>query len=526
MFDFKNLINSMVKKNVQDSSDGDIVTLAPPLAESATKLVQRLPQEEYYGAYIEIIKAIGRLNKDTNTSLSERVRTLLYVDERTFPIHKTICEECFDPDNAKRNYTPAILAYTNELAQGYYDCLVQFQEQGCPEEMYPDVTLVAIRGLVHHNQQTLWYALRYMDPQAVVWKQAYKFYEFLEKIGLTKSPIKAYVSVPGTETVSEQVFLHSAFLKIANTSALNMQEIRQLHYILGQACKNLSIRNNITDLLEPVFMVNLASDEAPHFLRRGMPKISSRYWSGGSFVRSVSRVIESVAQNKALDSTEQLPEYVVDDPNKNLPEHWDAFFEKIQKCLLEPEYQPVQVDMKLAAEEVFVTSGFNLIAFKSKQALTIPSDQERVDSRWVMTGIGKKSIDLIHFGKKHSNLLIGDILLIEFMDELPVLGIVERIVKKDGGQTLITVTIIGRSPIAVNLYDPENSNASFFGLYVTHDHTEKAKRVLLIPNQMVKRNRTIELSTSGQSYLIQLKTIETYYNECASCQFSTVAKQK
>lgn len=515
----------MVKKNDPNASNNGVTTISSPLAESATKLVQRLPQEEYYGAHIEIIKAIGRLNKDKTTSLSERVRTLLYVDERTFPIHKTICEECFDPENAKRNYTPAILAYTNELAQGYHDCLVQFLEAGSPEEIFPNITLAAVRGLVHHNQQTLWYALRYMDPQAVVWKQAYKFFEFLEKIGLTRTPVKAYGSVAGTETIPEQVLLHSAFLKIANTSALNMQEIRQLHYILGQACKNLTIKMDTKNLSAPIFMVNLATDEAPHFFRRGVSKTSSRYWSGGDFIDSVSRVIQSVAQNKALDASELLPEYVVDDPNKNLPEHWDAFFEKIQKCLLEPEYQPAQVDMTLAAEEVFVTSGFNLIAFKSKQALTIPSEQERVDSRWVMTGIGKKSIDLIHFGKKHSNLLIGDILLVEFMDELPVLGVVERIVKKDGGQTLITVTIIGRSPIAVNLYDPENSSASFFGLYVTHDHTEKAKRVLLIPNQMVKRNRTIELSTSGQSYLIQLKVIDTYYNECASCQFSTVAKQ-
>ncbi len=521
MFDFKNLINSMVGKSGQDDS----VTVASPFAESATKLVQRLPQEEYYGAHIEIIKAIGRLNKDDNTSLEERVRTLLYVDERTFPIHRTICEDYFKPENAKRNYIPAILAYVNELATGYHDCLRRFSMEGLPKELFPQITLATVRGLVHHNQQILWYALRYMEPQAVVWKQAYQFYIFLEKMRLSREPVKAYNSIPGSETIPEQVLLHSAFLKIANTSALSMQEIRQLHYILGQACKMLHIQPTPGELTEPVFMVNLATDEAPHLYRRNSSELYSRYWSGGVFFDTIKTVIDGISQNKALNKDEILPEYVVDDPHKNIPEHWGEFFGKIQKCLLEPEYQLSPADMALAAEEVFVTLGFNLIAFKSKQELSIPSERERLESRWVMTGIGHSTIDLIHFAQKHNNLLIGDALLLEFVDKLPVFGVINRIVKKDGGQTRITIDIIGRSPIAINLFDPENPSASFFGLYVTHDNSEKSKRVLLIPNAMVKTNKKIELSTSGQSYMIQLENVDRYFNECAACQFSTVSRQ-
>ena len=518
MFDFKNLINSMVKRQSPAS-------ISSPTAESATKLVQKLPQDEYFGAHIEIIKAIGRLNKDENTPLEERIQTLLYVDERTFPIHRTICEEFFKPENTKRNYLPAILAYVNELATGYYQCLFQYLAHNAPKELLPSISLVAIRGLVHHNQQVFWYALRYTEPQHIIWKQAYLCYNFIEKLKLHRLPMKVYNSVSGSETIPEHVLLHSAFLKIGNTSALNMQEIRQLHYILGQACKKLQFSQQADSLAEPVFMIDFSNEEAPHLYRRGGKPEASRFWSGQECVDAVGLVIDRIVQNKALEDGETLPEYVVDDPHKNLPQHWEGFFQKIRKCLLEPEYQAPPVDMELAAEEVFVTTGFNLIAFKSKQDLTIPTERERQESRWIMTAIGKTTIDLSNFAKE-CNLFIGDTILVEFLDSLPVLGVISRMVKKDGGENRITMDIIGSSPIAINLFDPTNPTASYFGLYVTHDNSNLAKRVLLIPNNLVRPNKKIELSTSGQSYMIQLQNIDMQYNECSCCQFTAVAKQK
>ncbi len=99
-------------------------------------------------------------------------------------------------------------------------------------------------------------------------------------------------------------------------------------------------------------------------------------------------------------------------------------------------------------------------------------------------------------------------------------------VKKDGGETRITMNIIGSSPIAINLFDPTNPTASYFGLYVTHDNSNLCKRVLLIPNNLVRPNKKIELSTAGQSYMIQLQNVDEQYNECSCCQFTAVAKQK
>ena len=49
MFDFKSLVSSLLTKN----------TSASDVAQSATLLVQDLPQTEYFTALIEIIKAVS-----------------------------------------------------------------------------------------------------------------------------------------------------------------------------------------------------------------------------------------------------------------------------------------------------------------------------------------------------------------------------------------------------------------------------------------------------------------------------------
>ncbi|XLM19553.1 PilZ domain-containing protein, partial [Chromobacterium piscinae] len=81
MFDFKSLVTSLLSKN----------TPASGVAQSATLLVRDLPQAEYFTALVEIIKAISKINADTEISLKERVKTLLYVDDKAADIHQQLC---------------------------------------------------------------------------------------------------------------------------------------------------------------------------------------------------------------------------------------------------------------------------------------------------------------------------------------------------------------------------------------------------------------------------------------------------
>ncbi|WP_230370972.1 hypothetical protein [Paludibacterium denitrificans] len=165
MFDFKSLVSSLLTKN----------TSASDVAQSATLLVQDLPQTEYFTALIEIIKAVSKINADTDMSLKERFKTLLYVDEKSHSIHRELCRDYLQQKPGSKSYLPTILAYWNELTTAYQLCLKLHQStpNGIPE---PQLRLITARGLHHQMRLIARNALRYLKPEGSSWLQAYRFY--------------------------------------------------------------------------------------------------------------------------------------------------------------------------------------------------------------------------------------------------------------------------------------------------------------------------------------------------------------
>lgn len=517
MFDFKTLIDSMTDRE-RKRNKGKTVSSSSPLTISATQLVQQLQQEEYFDAHIEIIKAVTRINADVNIPLNERLTTLLYVDERTYPIHKKICNDHFKPENAKKNFIPCILAYINEFARGYQICLEQFIKT--PDiKMAQEIVLASLRGLIHHNQQILWYALRHIKPQANTWQQAYLFYQLLENANVHDKPIEIYSSIPEAQVTAIQVLMHSVYLSIANTSNLQINEILQLNYLLGVNCQQidlLKLHKQADDLVEPIFMLDLTDDAAPYPYRRGSTKSSCRYWSAQQFAEAMP----------SLCTTTQAPPpsvYFLNAIPNTASKSWQAFVKKIHSRLTQPELEQREAERTFLAEEVFVSTGFNLIAFKAKQNPTLPNIVEK-EEYWVMTNISKTGLGLTCFTKAGEGLHIGDLVLVEFTDSLPILGVVRRLLKHLEGSTNIGLEIIASSPIAITLTD-NITKKTHFGLYITHANSKKNKRSLLIPTELATPDRQIQLNTHNQSYNIALKEVVETYNDCSDCDFDTVDKK-
>lgn len=493
-------------------------TISSPLTISATQLVQQLQQEEYFDAHIEIIKTVTRINADKNIPLAERLSTLLYVDERTYLIHKKICNDHFKPENARRNYIPYILAYINEFARGYQICLEQFIKT--PDtKTAQDIILASLRGLIHHNQQILWYALRHIKPQANTWQQAYLFYQLLENTEIENRPIEIYPSIANSEVSAIQVLMHSAYLSLANTSNLQINAILQLNYLLGINCQHttaLSLHKQTDNLLEPVLMLDLKSDVAPHAYLRGSTNSSCRYWSVQQFS----------TQLLTLKNSPQAPKpsaYFLDSTPNTTTKSWQMFVKKIYSRLTEPELEQREAERTSLAEEVFVSTGFNLIAFKAKQDPTLPNIVEKEES-WVMTNSSQTGLGLTCFTKAGENLHIDELVLVEFIDSLPVLGVVRRLLKQLEENTNIGLEIIATSPIAITLTDSETGQ-THFGLYITHANSKKNKRSLLIPSALASINRQLKLNIHNQSYHISLKKILENYNDCSNCDFDTIEKK-
>ena len=136
MFDFKTLVSSLLTKNTPSSS----------VAQSATMLVRDLPEAEYFSAVVEIVKAVAKINADTDLPLKERLKTLLYVDERAHGIHDRLCREYLRNEANTRGFLPTILAYWHELANAYQICLRV--HAGAPSGgLDEDIRLATVRGV-------------------------------------------------------------------------------------------------------------------------------------------------------------------------------------------------------------------------------------------------------------------------------------------------------------------------------------------------------------------------------------------
>lgn len=517
MFDFKTLIDSMTDRDKKRNKSK--AAASSPLTISATQLVQQLQQEEYFDAHIEIIKAVTRINSDENIPLIERLTTLLYVDERTYPIHKKICNDHFKPENAKKNFIPCILAYINEFARGYQICLEQFIK--APNiKLAQEIVLASLRGLIHHNQQILWYALRHIKPQANTWQQAYLFYQLLENANVHEKPIEIYSNIPEAKVTAIQVLMHSVYLSLSNTTNLQISEILHLNYLLGVNCQKtdlLKLHKEADNLEEPIFMLDLGSDVAPYPYRRGSTSRGCRFWSAQKFAEAMP----------SLCTTDKAPipsVYFLSSVPNTATKSWQSFVRKIHMRLTEPELDQREAERTFLAEEVFVSTGFNLIAFKAKQnPTTLPNVVEK-EEYWVMTNISQTGIGLTCFTKAGEGLHIGDLILVEFKDSLPILGVVRRLLKHLEGTTNIGLEIVASAPIAITLSD-STTKKTHFGLYITHGNSKKNKRSLLIPTELATPDKQIKLNTHNQSYSITLKQVIETYNDCSDCDFDTVEKK-
>ena len=145
MFDFKSLVSSLLNKN----------TTASEVAQSATLLVRDLPEAEYFGALVEIIKAVAKINTDTEISLKERVKTLVYVDDKANNIHRQLCQDYLQSKGGSKGYLPTILAYWHELSTAYQICLRLYKSHpnAVPED---EIRIVTIRGYNYPTLERFW----------------------------------------------------------------------------------------------------------------------------------------------------------------------------------------------------------------------------------------------------------------------------------------------------------------------------------------------------------------------------------
>jgi len=225
MFDFKSLVSSLLNK---DSPDNDILP-------SATVMVRDLPQTEYFTATVEIIKAVAKISADPKMTLKERVRTLLYIDEKTHDIQRHLRADYLEQKPGSRHHLPTILAYWHELANAYHICMA-LAEKSTGISLNDELALVTLRGLNYQKQLITWSALRHLKPEATVWQQAYRFYQYAEIHDFSRTPMRLFESARW-EVTAETLLIHGCMIHLAQTDNMLPQEILATDQLLNILCQ-------------------------------------------------------------------------------------------------------------------------------------------------------------------------------------------------------------------------------------------------------------------------------------------------
>jgi len=262
MFDFKGLINALLRKTTDDPL-GDL--------KSATIWVQELPQNDIHQAQQEIVKALSGLNRNPETSLKERVRVLLYLDEKSSSLQESLCREYLaavdDPGNATRQLLPTILQFWEEMGSGYEQCIRTFAQNPGGARIREQLPLLTAKALHFHAMQAKWSHMRYLPVEAHVWRRLHRLYLFAEQEKIDCVPVKLRPQREDTSCASE--YLQPMMLHLANPASLHPNQIESVDLWLDSWAKSLVIEADFRPHRQ-LYAVNLGDTKPARKLRRNM----------------------------------------------------------------------------------------------------------------------------------------------------------------------------------------------------------------------------------------------------------------
>ncbi|MEJ8675620.1 PilZ domain-containing protein [Chromobacterium amazonense] len=503
MFDFKSLVTSLLSKN----------TPASGVAQSATLLVRDLPQAEYFTALVEIIKAISKINADTEISLKERVKTLLYVDDKAADIHQQLCSDYLHAKPGSKGYLPTILAYWHELSTAYQICL-RLHKNAPSQTAEAELQLVTIRGLHHQMRLLAWNALRYLKPEGSAWQQGFRFYIYAEEAGFARTPLLLYPH-SRQEITCEHLLLQAGMLYLAQTENMLHKEIIAVDQLLLLICQQIPLERQ-PPLETPVFVFNLSMAEPPQPMLRGMAGKWHRYWS--------SYEISTRLADLMFDLDTRIPSQLAALDCELEREEWADLCEKLAirwsndggKSLRKSE-------RSLHASSAHVSIGFERVAFQIKVQDVSGLEADRVDE-WRINDISSTGMGLTFIGKAIEQLAIGRLILVRTDSHPPLLGIIRRILRQNNG-TKVGIEILGQTPVGVSLLDPQQpENPPSSGIYITQPNSRQGQRWFLMPKPLASADKELILTAQGKSYQIKLKEPRREFEDCNHSNFDTLAK--
>lgn len=533
MFDFKGLINALLRKK-SDDPVGDL--------KSATIWVQELPKSDICQAQQEIIKALASLNTNPATSLRERIRILLYLDEKARSLQETLCREYLtaidEPAAPARQHLPTILQFWEEMANGYRLCIRIFSKNAGNAKIREQMPLLTAKALHYCAMQAKWCHLRYLPVEPRIWRQLHRLYQFAELEKFDRAPLRLYPQQDDTTCAAE--YLQAMMLHLVNPASLLPAQIDMVDFWLDSWSKSLVIESNFRPHRQ-LYAVNLGDLKPARKLRRNMLGEKYRYWGIGLLLVTINKLIEQLKQG-------ELPARLKLSENCRLPGCFDLIDEVSRRWAGQGSTRKHE---RIAAEKTLLAvQGLANIVSHLKgrsqtgmtatyriqdnamdgQTIAPPSGEgelfEETAQQWQVENESLSGYGVTFTRNGAAQLKIGTLISLKgATTQNLAIGIVRRISNETPRQVRAGIQTLSQTPVLVALLPlPGEKGKPATAIYLPELPKLQLGRSLLLPSEIYAQGRLVQLKAQGKAYTIRLQKQGECGDDYVRTGFDVVAK--
>lgn len=538
MFDFKGMINALLRRPAGDGVHD---------LKSATIWVQELPEGDIHQAQAEIIKTVAALNANQKIQTKERIRTILYLDDKAQRLQETLCRDYLHDSAFGRHYLPTILSFFSEMASAYKTCLRNYAQKPV-RGVADDLPRITARGLRYYAMLAKWSHIRYLPVDGRVWRNLHRFYLFAETEGFADTPLKLYPNATQQTTCSQQ-YLHPLMLQLASPESLLVPQIEQADRWLDHWTDLLIVERQIRPHRQ-LFSVNLDEPKPGRKLRRNMVDAKYRYWSTDSLVEKIEQVMDQVREGvlpAKLGLGEDFRPQTGLDLLEAIANRWSregaSVTRRHERTSRQKTVHVIQglhdiIDKlshpeQLRSRRKRITSGSGNTGFEIIGP-TVPaspdSSPELFEAKaieWHIENESQYGIGAKFFSDLNIRLTIGELVGLRLEEQTRfMIGIVRRIQKNLDGQVYVGVETINQTPILVKLSDESGDTEAIDAIYLPEADGGAIPRCLLLSPDKYQTEKDLRLKAQGKCFSIRLKNLIETTDDYARARFGVIAKHE
>ncbi|MEN6585393.1 MAG: hypothetical protein ABFE02_04975 [Sulfuricella sp.] len=532
MFYFKGLINALLRKK-NDDPVGDL--------KSATIWVQELPKSDIGQAQQEIIKALGSLNTNPATGLKERIRVLLYLDEKALSLQETLCREYLaamdQPSSSAHQQIHTILQFWEEMAHGYRLCIRIFSKTGGNGDIRKQIPLLTAKAIHFCAMQAKWCHLRYLPVDPGVWRKLHRLYQFAEQENFDRTPVQLYPQQDETTCTAE--YLQPMMLHLANPASLLPAQIEMVDFWLDTWAKSLVIESAFRPHRQ-LFAINLGDTKPARKLRRNMLGEKYRYWGVGMLLITITKVVERLKQG-------EMPARLKLSEDCRLPGCFELIDEvtrrwngqggtrkhertAAQKTLLAVQGLGNIVAHLKGRHQAGMTATYRTQDNALDGQTIIPPSKEaelfEEAQQWQVENESLSGYGVTFHSNGAAQLKIGALIsLKEATTPNLAIGIVRRINNEPPRQVHAGIQTLSQTPVLVSLHPlPGEKGRPASAIYLPELTKLQLGRSLLLPCRIYAQGKLVQLKAQGKAYTIRLQNEGERGGDYVRTGFDVVAK--